>query len=162
MIKFKALSLKVGDLLPLSVINYKLSEVINHPRLVAQLKEMTFDSRFTKPFTLTGWDVYNFLREVNVTVKVGLYTQPYLKWKFTPVNAYKPAGKPDEIYFNLRQIPRRDVIGINSSEETLWHDLVHIADHARPEQFSHGDNSPKGKKDSAPAKFARFMASVQL
>lgn len=163
MIKFifknkTAKELKIAaDLIPL-----KVEKVLKSDELKRQLREMTFDPRFTKPANINGLDLIYAILSHHHEIKIGTYTQKFLAYKIFPVNAFKPDGSFDEIFFNTRNLFKRKIVGPDSSEETLWHELVHVLDSLMVERFDHGENSLKGKENTAPVKFAAFMASINL
>ena len=77
----------------------------------------------------------------------------------TPVNAFVYSDRPDSLYINTRQIANRTS---RDWEETIWHELVHVADQLSTGSFGHGDNSLAGKDETAPVKFAKTMAGITL
>lgn len=146
--------------LNLEVIKKKIEYARESESMKFHLQNLQFDQRFTKPFNLSGWDILDVLYHQSVIVFIGTYRQNYFAWKFTPVNAYKPSDRKDVIKINTRQLYLRSK---ESWEETIWHELVHIADHLSSYTFDHGhDNDLSGKDHSAPVKFAKVMAAMTL
>lgn len=126
-----------------------------------ELSEMCFDIRFTQPFDVTGLSIIEDMLKLQARIFVDVYTQNYFKWKVVPVNAYKPSGKKNLIFFNTRNLSRRDAA---ETEETLWHEVVHVLDDFDLMRiYGHGDdNSLKGKENSAPVKLSNYLASLKL
>lgn len=139
-------------------IQYQLGQCMSNQALRAALSAMTFDHRFTKPIDLNGLDIATILASTNKIITLDTYTQNYWKWRTGPVNAYVTASRRDHIFFNTRQVPRRALI---SWKETIYHELVHVADAISPLVFSHGSNSLRDKKNSAPVKWADFMVTLR-
>lgn len=145
--------------LNLNLIQQKIEFARESGIMKAYLKSIRFDERYTKPHDLSAWDILEILYSKNHEVVIGTYTQSYLKWKMVPVNAYKPKTRSDEIFINTRQLERRTSL---EWEETIWHELAHIADHLSVFEFGHGKNNLSGKDETAPVKFARIMASMTM
>lgn len=139
----------------------KLDVVFDDLNAMRELAAMKFDARWTKPASLTGLRILSLMRGAQGEVRLHTYTQNFFKWKVAPVNGYTTLSRMNEVFFNTRQLSRRIPFGDNSTEETLWHELVHIVDAHAIERFDHGDNKLKGKDESAPVKFAKFMASYK-
>ncbi len=147
-------SMNVRKYVPVDVVRKKLELASQNEIVRAALERMTFDQRHTKPITVTGLYILRILLNADLEVHLQTYTQNFLKWKFVPVNAYKPTNAASWIFFNTRQFGRRLP---QDWEETLWHELVHIADSLSSYKFDHGDNDLSGDEETAPVKFARFM-----
>jgi hypothetical protein len=159
--KFLIASKKIKPFIPTDLIQLKLEIALKSDLISNQLKDMKFDPRFTKPANFNGLDLAVKIFELKDPVIIDRYIQNYFKWKIAPVNAYTEISKPNWIFFNERNL-KRDSIGPDSLEETLWHELVHIADSHSAEVFNHGENKLKGKEESAPVKFARYMSSFTI
>lgn len=145
---------QIRKFVPVERVQEKIKLARESKAVEFALKNMTFDHRNTKPITVTGWDILNILCDSSIDVNCLPYTQNFVSWKFVPVNAYKPAHQVNWIYFNTRQLERRLPV---MWEETLFHELVHIADSLSGYTFDHGDNDLTGDENSAPVKWAKFM-----
>ena len=97
-------------------------------------------------FTLTNAtpaEVAEVLRNCDSALEVRLYK---------PANPFSRAyGKelpsfPDLVFLNTRKLNRStpSIVG------TIVHEAVHAADAVSDVDFSHGDNSPRGKQNTAP------------
>lgn len=143
--------------IPVKRMMEKLELVKSSQALQYHLAKMKFDHRYTKPINLSGLEIANILLMTDFQVFFDVYTQNYFAWKFVPVNAHVPSHRADLVKFNTRQLHRRTP---SEWEETGWHELVHIADQLSEMRFDHGDNDLSGDDDSAPVKFAKFMAGL--
>lgn len=135
----------------------KLHAVDSSDALRMVLREMEFDSRYTKPINVNGLLVIRTLITINYEVIITSYTQNYLKWKFFPVNGYVDPENPLIIHLNSRQ--KRTA---KQWEETIWHELIHVSDAFNVASFGHGDNKLTDKEETAPVKLARVMANLTL
>ena len=144
--------------LNLGVIIRKIEYARENESMKYHLRALNFDHRFTKPLSFSGWDILDILYKSKQVIFIKRYSQNYFAWKFVPVNAYKPADRVDCVFVNSRQMWRSK----QEWEETIWHELVHIADHLSLARFDHGDNDLSGKDESAPVKFAKIMAAMTL
>jgi hypothetical protein len=115
-----------------------------------------FDPEFTDPDTITGYDILlPLLETMTEKINIGFYTQNWFAYRFTPVNAYVDSTGRN-LFFNTRQLWRP----ISDIEETCFHELVHVSDSINPKAtYWHGDNSLKGKHNTAPVKFAQWAAN---
>lgn len=134
----------------------KIMEKLSDPRFREDARLISaFDSRFTKPESVSGFDIVMALIETNTEfLRIGFYTQNWWAYKFTPVNGYVD-GTGRNMFLNTRQLWRdpRDI------EETIWHEMVHVSDAINKNMvYWHGDNKLAGKDKTAPVKFAAWAA----
>lgn len=67
--------------------------------------------------------------------------------RFTRALAYFIPSQPDTVYINTAKLNR----STGSIIATLIHEWVHLVDHDdKTHSFGHGDNSPRGKQNTAP------------
>lgn len=98
-----------------------------------------FDQRFTSA-SATPAIVAEILRNstTRVTVHVAKARRKTLGWTNT--------GDYQNVYLNVRRLDRTS----DDIARTLVHEWVHAVDDIHPLDFHHGNNSPKGKGNSAP------------
>lgn len=149
-------------------IVFQLGQCKKNEALRKTLEAMEFDHRYTKPIDINGMDIAEILIDCDKVITLDTYTQNWWKWKKNPVNAYVTSSAKNKIFFNTRQLPRRS---IKSWKETIWHEVTHFADSLSTLSFGHRlvdvpndptANSLNGKKNSAPVKWADFMASLKF
>lgn len=70
------------------------------------------------------------------------------RWRWSKANAYVSPKYKDTLFYNTRKLWRLRIDIIN----TIVHECVHVADYNdnKINNFGHGDNKSKGKKNSAP------------
>ena len=71
----------------------------------------------------------------------------YPRWKYSKAIGYFSPSNPRDINMNGYKLNRSksQIVG------TLYHELVHMADNVDMiKSYGHGDNSPKGKSNTAP------------
>lgn len=139
---------------------------LNNPAFLEAAKKVSFfDPDFTEPDYITGHDILLPLLQGEATkINIGFYTQNFwayrglqIQGKF--VNAFVPASGR-EIFLNTRRLNARPMIGADSWEETIWHELVHVSDSINLNAvYWHGDNDLTGKERTAPVAFARWAAN---
>lgn len=127
---------------------------------IDQLPIITFDPLYTKPVNLTSIDIVEYALEQDIEVKVKFYTQNYLSYLRSPVNAHVKENEPDAIYFNDRMFTRGWNKSVSDYRETILHELTHIFDRHSPHTFGHGKNSLKGKDNTAPVKLAKYLNNL--
>lgn len=128
---------------------------------IDQLPIVTFDPLYTKPAGLTSVDIISeALYENEIEIKIRTYTQSYLSYKFSPVNAMVKASEPSTVYFNTRMFK-----GWNKSVldymESLSHECCHVFDAFSSNTFNHGTNSLNGKSNTAPVKLASVLVNLK-
>jgi hypothetical protein len=91
----------------------------------------------------TSAQIADIMRSCNTLLSVVLY-KPWSP--FAPSLGKEDSGHPEFIYMNFRRLsrPMADIVG------TIIHEAVHAADATSPVDFGHGDNSSRGKENTAP------------
>lgn len=138
-------------------IREKLHAVDSSDALRMVLREMEFDSRYTKPINVNGLLILRTLTSITKEVVISTYAQNFFAWKAFPVNGFVNPENPLIIHLNSRQ--KRSA---KEWEETIWHELIHVSDAFNTASFGHGDNKLKDKEETAPVKLARLMSGLTL
>lgn len=104
-----------------------------------RVKPEGFDRRWTSP-AATPEAIAQLLRESRVDVRVRLQKarRKVLGWTYL--------NQPEVVYLNSRRLDRTRT----SIVATLIHEWVHCVDGISELDFHHGDNSARGKENSAP------------
>jgi hypothetical protein len=139
---------------------------LSNPAFIEASRQVSFfDPDFTDPDSITGFDILRPLIEgTQHKVRIGFYTQSWwayrgLQLKGIYVNAHVPSSGRD-VFLNTRRLHSRPLVGEDSWEETIFHELVHISDDLNLNAvYWHGDNNLSGKDNTAPVAFARWAAN---
>lgn len=140
----------------LDKVIYKLKD----PNFIKESASIyNFDPRFTAPSNVTGHDILAPILETKTEfLRIGFYTQNWWAYKVCPVNGYVD-GTGRNMFLNTRNLWR----SMESIEETIWHELVHVSDSINRDMvYWHGDNKLTGKSNTAPVKFAKWAANFKL
>jgi hypothetical protein len=119
-----------------------------------------FDPRYTKPMTLTSVDILGESLDEDIVVTLDTYTQSLISYMYAPVISHVKDVEPTRIYYNTRILNSGK--SVQEWIENLAHELIHVYDHHSPYRFGHGDNSLKGKDNSAPVKLSKIIASMAI
>lgn len=96
--------------------------------------------------TISSTAISEQLQNCNSSVTIRLY-KPW--WRFSKANAYVSGKYPNTLFLNKRKLYRNHESIVN----TIFHECVHIADYGDNDEkvtFGHGNNSSKGKENTAP------------
>ncbi len=95
------------------------------------------------------------LREVIGTMEIEV-VEYKPKWRWSKAYGYYSADKPFTIHINYYKSNR----SLKSFIGTFFHEAVHMADHFdQIHKYGHGDNSNKGKENTAPYWIGNFASS---
>jgi hypothetical protein len=124
---------------------------------VRQIKAFDFSKNVATQKPVTGEEVVTQLAQ-----KVDVTVQKWTPW-YIFSKAYATTVPGTVIYLNARKLDR----SVSSLVSTLTHEAVHIADNdPKTRFFGHGNNSPKGKDNTAPYKLdaiaERIAASIKI
>jgi hypothetical protein len=129
--------------------NPKVSECVEFINEIFDIDEFWEDVLSVKQFEyteLTTVDIINRIRSCDSDVTIKLY-RPFYRW--SKANAYVTGKYPNTLFLNKRKLWRNHSSIVN----TIFHECVHISDYGDDDSritFGHGDNSSKGKENSAP------------
>lgn len=129
--------------------NPKVSECVDFVNEVFDMDEFWQEVLSVKQFDytdLTTVEIINRIRNCDSVVRVKLYKPFYI---FSKANAYVTSKYPNTLFLNKRKLWRNHSSIIN----TIFHECVHISDYGDDDRlitFGHGDNSSRGKENSAP------------
>lgn len=148
---------------PINLIHaiYKFEQLLDQlAGDIDRLPIVKFDPRYTKPMNLSSVDIIGQAVEQDIRVYLDTYTQNYFSYKYAPVISHVKNHEPTRIYYNTRFFEHD--LPIQRWVENLAHEIIHVFDHHSPYTFSHGENSLKGKDNSAPVKLSKILASMAI
>lgn len=97
--------------------------------------------------TATPMEIADLMEASNLEFMVDFfYPSGWRRIKYAKTLAYTDHQYPNTLFLNLRKLKR-------SSEQiasTIIHESIHALDHSSDFTFGHGNNSSKGKSETAP------------
>jgi len=129
---------------------------VNSGDFIDELKDLI---KATKPFDMCTADneyiaqtIKSFVIQTTITI-----SEYKPRWRWSKAIGYYSYKNPTTINLNIYKQDR----SISSITNTLIHEAIHMADYFdRHHSFGHGDNSPKGKQNTAPYAIGSLAASI--